>query len=123
MQAAVGNLQQSLQQHEAINTQNTSQLFEQLHKLEDRIKSDRFKREINEGNVLNDMSKVEAIVDGVINSRGLGKIDQLSVDISLSKNNEYILQVQYVSMYVCTVYIQCFLLFYSKCALLERRFA
>eukprot|EP01036_Dinobryon_divergens_P026720 gene26720-35399_t len=70
LQAAVGNLQQSLQQQEAINTQNTSQLFEQLHKLEDRIKSDRFKREINEGNVLNDMSKVEAIVDGQMRTIG-----------------------------------------------------
>ena len=99
MQAVVGNLQQSLQQQEVIHTQKTSQLFEQLHKLEDRIKSDRFKREINEGNVLNDMAKVEAVVDGVIHSRGLGKIDQLSVDIALSKNNEYLLQVY--CMYAC----------------------
>ena len=103
-------LQQSIQQQEATHSQKTSQLSEQLHSLEDKLRSDRFKREINEGNVLNDIAKVEAVVDGVINSRGLGQVDQLSVDIALSKNNEYILQVLYVCpmyaylcMYVCTV--------------------
>jgi hypothetical protein len=110
LQATMTLLQQSIQQQEATHSQKTSQLSEQLHSLEDKLRSDRFKREINEGNVLNDMAKVEAVVDGVINSRGLGQVDQLSVDIALSKNNEYILQVLYVwSMYtyVCNVCMYC----------------
>ena len=96
LQNTLANLQQQNLQHEATIAQQNQYWTDRLQRLEDSFRSERRVKSEQADIQPNLIGRIESIVESVLNDKGVGKLDQLSVDISLSKNNEYILQVRLI---------------------------